>query len=158
MNINQQLIDRFYTAFQKKDYATMQQCYAANAMFTDAVFVNLDAGQVKAMWQMLCKSSSGDFKVEYRILSADDDQVTAEWTAWYTFSATGNKVVNRVRADFTLHNGEIISHTDQFNFYEWARQALGLPGLLLGWTPFFRHKVQASAAGRLKAYMEKNGL
>jgi len=158
MSVNQQTIDRFYQAFQQKDYAVMQQCYAEDATFSDAVFVSLNARQVKAMWQMLCKSSSDDFKLEYKILSADEDKIIAEWTAWYTFSATGNKVINHITANFTLKNGEIITHTDNFGFYKWAKQALGLSGLLLGWAPFFKHKVQASAAGKLKAYMEKNGL
>jgi len=158
MSANQQTIERFYMAFQKKDYVTMQQCYAQDAVFNDAVFVNLNARQVKAMWQMLCKSSGDDFTVEYRILSADGDKIAAEWTAWYTFSATGNKVVNHITANFTLQNGEIVTHTDNFSFYKWAKQALGIPGMFLGWAPFFRRKVQKSAANRLRVYMEKNGL
>ncbi|WP_448701556.1 nuclear transport factor 2 family protein [Mucilaginibacter sp. AW1-3] len=158
MNIDQQVIDRFYTAFQNRDHQTMQDCYADNALFSDAVFTNLSSRQVKAMWQMLCKSSGADFKVEYRILSAEGDKVEAGWTAWYTFSATGNKVVNRINADFTLQDGKIVTHTDHFNFYKWARQALGTPGLLLGWLPMFKNKVQKSAMGKLKAYMDKNNL
>jgi len=155
MSPNQEVIDRFYTAFQHKDYATMQQCYADDATFTDVAFETLNAKQVKAMWEMLCKSSSEDFKVEYRILSANGDLVTAQWTAWYTFSATGNKVVNRIKARFTLRDGKIVSHTDDFDFYKWARQALGIPGLLLGWLPFFKNKVQKTARGKLDAFMSK---
>jgi len=155
MNPNQQVIDRFYTAFQHKDYRTMQQCYADDATFTDAAFKTLDAGEVKAMWEMLCKSSSDDFKVEYRVLSANGNSATAQWTAWYTFSATGNKVVNRIKASFTLHDGKIVSHADDFDFYKWARQALGIPGLLLGWLPFFKTRVQKTARGKLDAFMSK---
>lgn len=134
----------------------MQQCYAGDATFTDAAFKTLDATQVKAMWEMLCKSSSADFKVEYRILSAKDDSVTAEWTAWYTFSATGNKVVNRIKASFALRDGLIVTHVDYFDFYKWARQALGIPGLLLGWLPSFKTKVQNTAIGKLEKFMSKN--
>lgn len=158
MNTDQQTIDRFYTAFKVRDYTTMQQCYADNATFSDAVFKNLDAGQVKAMWKMLCKSSSADFRVEYRLASVRPNVVTAQWTAWYTFTATGNKVVNKVTANFTLQDGKIVTHVDDFDFYKWARQALGIPGLLLGWLPFFKNKVQRSAAGKLTAFMEKNKL
>ena len=53
-SVNQQLITTFYSAFQKKDYKTMQNCYADNATFSDPVFVNLNATEVKAMWEMLC--------------------------------------------------------------------------------------------------------
>jgi len=158
MSPSHQVIDKFYTAFQHKDYAAMQQCYTDDATFTDAAFKTLDSRQVKAMWEMLCKSSSDDFRIEYRILSANGDSATAQWTAWYTFSATGNKVVNRVKARFTLRDGKIVTHADDFDFHRWARQALGIPGLLLGWLPIFKSKVQKTAADKLKAYMEKNGL
>lgn len=43
MNANEQCINSFYTAFQNKDFKTMQQCYADNAVFTDEVFIDLDA-------------------------------------------------------------------------------------------------------------------
>lgn len=158
MNPNQQVIERFYTAFRQKDYATMQQCYAHDATFSDAIFKNLNAGQVKAMWQMLCTGSSADFKVEYRVLSANGDSVTAEWTAWYTFSATGKKVINRIKASFTLRDGLIVTHIDDFDFYTWAKQALGFKGFLLGWTPFLKNKVQKSAADKLENFMIKNNL
>jgi len=134
----------------------MQQCYAEDATFTDAAFKTLDAAQARAMWEMLCKSSSADFKVEYRILSANNSSVTAQWTAWYTFSATSNKVVNYVKASFTLRDGKIVTHTDDFDFYKWARQALGTPGLLLGWLPFFKNKVQKTARGKLDAFMSRS--
>jgi len=155
MNPSQQVIERFYTAFKNRDYAAMQQCYAGDATFNDAIFKNLNSGQVKAMWEMLCKSSSDDFKVEYRVLSANGNSVTAEWTAWYTFSATGNKVINRIKAGFALRDGLIVTHTDNFDFYTWARQALGTPGVLLGWLPFFKSKVQKTAMDKLEKFMSK---
>ncbi len=155
METNQQVIERFYTAFQQKDYKTMQQCYADNVTFSDAVFKNLNPAQVKAMWEMLCKSSGKDFKVEFNILSSTGDTVTAQWTAWYTFSATGNKVVNHIKAQFALRDGLIATHTDDFSFYRWARQALGISGWLLGWLPFLRKKVQATAMAKLNMFMSK---
>jgi hypothetical protein len=40
--------------------------------------------------------------------------------------------------------------------WNWARQALGLPGLMLGWSPWLRSKVRISAAQQLQRYVEKN--
>jgi ketosteroid isomerase-like protein len=154
MHTNEQLIHTFYTAFQRKDYKTMQQCYADNATFSDAVFVGLNAAQVKAMWEMLCVKSK-DLKIEYKILNVTDTIGSTEWIATYSFSATGNKVINRVTADFTFANGKIVTHKDNFNFYTWAKQALGTPGLLLGWTSMLRNKVRAQAAKSLADYMAK---
>ena len=48
-----------------------------------------------------------------------------------------------------IENGTIIKHTDEFNFYKWSKMALGTPGLLLGWTSFFRNKVRKGAYVKL---------
>ena len=40
-------------------------------------------------------------------------------------------------------------------FRSWSRQALGTPGLLLGWSPFLRNKVRATAAANLKRFLAK---
>jgi ketosteroid isomerase-like protein len=154
MENNQQLIEEFYTCFKNKDYKGMQACYADNAVFNDAVFKNLNAAQVKAMWQMLI-STAKDFKIEFSNISSDGKLVYAHWDAYYTFSKTGKKVINRIDATFEIENGKIIKHTDNFNFYTWARQALGTPGLLLGWTSVLKNKIQATAMENLEKFMSK---
>jgi len=152
---NANTINRFYRAFQEKDFKTMQDCYADNAHFSDAVFVNLDAREVRAMWEMLCKAGK-DLILEYEIINVDDKNGEARWTAYYTFSKTGRKVVNRINANFEFANGKIARHKDDFNFYTWAKQALGTSGLLLGWTPFIRSKVQKAAMTNLEKFMAAN--
>ncbi len=154
MNVNEQLIHTFYTAFQMKDYKTMQQCYADNAVFNDAVFKNLNGQQVRAMWEMLCIKGK-DLKLEYKSVSVSNSEGNAEWIAHYSFSATGKKVVNRIKAHFIFENGKIVKHTDDFNFYVWAKQALGTTGLLLGWTGFLKNKVQKQAMKNLLNCMNK---
>lgn len=154
MNTNEQLISAFYTAFQQKDYQTMQKCYAENAVFNDEVFKDLNARQVRAMWEMLIKKGK-DMHLEFSQVQADDRTGSAEWIATYSFSSTGRKVINRIHASFEFGNGKIIRHTDRFPFYTWARQALGNKGLLLGWTGFLRKKVQATALANLTAYLNQ---
>jgi hypothetical protein len=61
-------------------------------------------------------------------------------------------VVNDVRASFRFAGGLIAEHTDAFGFHRWARQALGPPGLLLGWTPLLRNKVRERAAASLERF------
>lgn len=154
MHPNEQLITRFYAAFQQKDYKTMQECYADDATFSDAVFQNLDAKQVRAMWQMLV-STGKDLQLEFKNVSVDDTKGSAEWIATYTFSKTGNKVENRIKANFTFKNGKIATHTDDFSFYRWARQALGRQGLFLGWLPSVKNKIRETAQGNLKLFMKR---
>jgi ketosteroid isomerase-like protein len=153
MHNNEETIRIFYTSFQNRDHATMQGCYAENASFSDPVFTNLDSAQVRAMWEMFCVKS-GDLDIIFRNINANETNGSAEWIATYTFSRTGNKVVNHIRADFGFENGKIVQHNDSFGFYRWARQALGLPGLLLGWTPFIQNKVRETARQSLERYMK----
>ncbi|RZK40820.1 MAG: nuclear transport factor 2 family protein [Pedobacter sp.] len=153
MNTNEQLIKYFYTCFKNKDYKGMQACYADDAVFNDAIFKNLNAKEVKAMWQMLITKGS-DLDLEFNIMSSNKNTVQAHWDASYSFSATGRKVLNRIDSNFEIENGKIVKHTDDFSFSAWARQALGLKGLLLGWTNFLNQKVSEQATKNLKAFMK----
>jgi ketosteroid isomerase-like protein len=157
MTPNEELVDQFYTSFGKKDFQGMQHCYADSAIFNDAVFKHLNAEQVKAMWQMLL-SRSGDLKIVHRDVREKEGLVTAHWEASYTFTATGNKVLNKIDAEFEIQDGKIVRHTDHFNFYNWAKQAFGGGGFLLGWTKFFREKVTATAMKKLEEYRSKVNL
>lgn len=153
MNTNEQLITSFYQAFQKKDYKTMQDCYANNALFNDEVFVNLDANQVRSMWEMLI-TRGRDLTLEFSNVGATENEGHAEWIATYTFSATGKKVINKVKANFVFEKGKIVKHTDQFSFYKWASQALGISGILLGWMPFLKNKVRTQAMKNLFSFVK----
>jgi len=154
MSQNKERINKFYTAFQKKDYKTMQDCYANNATFSDPVFENLNAAEVRAMWQMLITRAT-DLAFEFKNVEADETSGSAEWTAVYTFSATGKKVINKIKANFVFENGKIKEHKDSFDFYKWAKQALGFKGLLLGWTSFLHNKVKQQARNNLIKFMSK---
>lgn len=155
MNANQELITKFYTAFKNKDVAGMQDCYSDKATFSDPVFTDLDAAQVRAMWAMLIKSGK-DMRVEFSAVKATENGATAHWDAHYTFSATGRKVWNQIDAQFLIEDGKIVQHRDHFDFYTWSKQSLGLTGKLLGWTSFLRNKVKKQASDKLAAYMSKN--
>jgi ketosteroid isomerase-like protein len=154
MEANKHLIQKFYTAFQEKDVATMQACYADDAVFSDPVFQNLNATQVRAMWEMLIKKGK-DMRIKFNNISATEHIGKAEWNAHYTFSTTGNRVVNRIKATFILKDGKIIQHNDHFNFHTWARQALGITGLLLGWTPILKSKIRRQAMKNLSDYQKQ---
>lgn len=152
MNDNEKLINHFYNSFSQKDYKAMQECYADDATFSDEVFQNLNSAQVKAMWEMLCLRGK-DLELRFQNVSADEKNGSAEWIANYTFSQTGKKVENRIKANFEFENGKIVKHIDTFDFYKWASQALGLSGTLLGWTSFLKNKVRQSAMKSLTEFM-----
>ncbi|MCU0238090.1 MAG: nuclear transport factor 2 family protein [Pyrinomonadaceae bacterium] len=155
MNDNEKLIQHFYNSFAQRDYKAMQDCYADDATFSDEAFQNLNSAQVKAMWEMLIKSGK-DLEIRFQNVSADEKNGSAEWIANYTFSQTGNKVENRIKANFEFANGKIVKHIDSFDFYKWSSQALGLTGKLLGWTSFLKKKVSEKAMKSLAEFMERN--
>jgi ketosteroid isomerase-like protein len=155
MNDNEKLIDHFYRSFASRDYRAMQDCYDDRAVFSDEVFQNLDAAEVKAMWEMLIKRGT-DLEIRWQNVTAGEKSGSAEWIATYTFSQTGKKVENHIRAEFEFENAKIVKHTDTFDFYKWAAQALGLPGKLLGWSSFLKNKVRTNARNRLTEFMKSS--
>lgn len=154
MNGNAQIIERFYEAFQKLDYATMQSCYSDDIIFNDPAFGILRDWEAKAMWEMLCKNAK-NFSLNFsNIQLLDEEYATCNWEATYTFSKTGRKVVNKIKAHMRLHDGKITEHTDQFDIWKWSRQALGLPGWLLGWSGYMKNKIRYNARKNLEKFMD----
>jgi len=154
MNGNAQVIQRFYSAFQKLDYATMQSCYSDDIIFNDPAFGILEGPEAKAMWEMLCKNAK-NFSLSFsNIQLLDEEYATCDWVANYTFSKTGRKVANKIKAHMRLQDGMIIEHTDQFDIWKWSRQALGLPGILLGWSGYLKNKIRSNARKSLGKFMD----
>lgn len=154
MHANAALIERFYRAFQARDGAGMAACYHPDIVFSDPAFGELRGKEAGAMWAMLC-SRAKDLQLEVSAVRADDAAGSAHWEARYTFTQTGRPVHNVIEASFAFRDGLIVRHADNFDFWRWSRQALGAAGLLLGWTPFLRNKVRATARGGLEAWMKK---
>ena len=154
MHPNEALIRRFYEAFARGDGAAMAACYAPDVHFSDPVFTDLRGARAGAMWKMLT-GRAADLKVEASAFRADDRAGSAHWEAWYTFSATGRAVHNVIEARFEFRDGLIVRHADTFDFWRWTRMALGLPGVLLGWSPLVQNKVRGQAAKGLDAFLAK---
>ena len=155
MNTNEQLIDTFYRSFQKLDPVKMNECYSDDVIFFDPVFGLLQANEAKAMWAMLCKNAK-DLTITYgNITAIDDEYYTCNWTATYTFSRTGEKVVNKIKAYMRFSDGKIIEHSDAFSLYKWAKQAFGITGFLLGWSNFFQKKIRKQARVNLDNFLSK---
>ena len=150
---NDELIQRFYAAFSRKDGDEMAACYAPDAHFWDPVFHDLRGAEPGAMWRMLTSGAS-DLSIELLEHEAGDESGSARWLAHYTFTQTGRHVDNDVRAGFRFRDGLIAEHRDQFGFHGWARQALGPTGLLLGWTPLLRNSIRRRARSRLDDFMK----
>lgn len=155
MQTNADIIAKFYTAFQQLDHATMNSCYSDDIVFSDPAFGLLRGDEVKCMWEMLCRNAK-DFTLAYsNIQLLDEEYATCNWTASYTFSKTGRRVVNNIKAFLRLKDGKIIEHSDAFKLSKWASQALGWKGALFGWMGWMKRKIQKNARANLVAFMKK---
>ena len=154
MDNNVATINKFYTAFKKLDADAMCSYYSDDIVFFDPAFELLKGSEAKYMWQMLCKNAK-DFSLTYgNIIKLDDEYSTCDWEAHYTFSKTGRKVVNKIRANMKFADGKIIEHSDAFSLHKWSAQALGFSGWLLGWNKFFQNKIKNTAKKNLLNFMQ----
>jgi hypothetical protein len=153
---NKELIEKFYSAFQRLDYTTMQSCYAEKIIFNDPVFGILQNGEPQAMWEMLCKRAQ-NFSLSFNNIElVDEEYATCNWSATYLFGPKKRKVINHIKAYMRIKDGLVIEHTDHFNLYKWGKQSLGFPGILFGWTSWMQNKIKKQALGSLQKFIKEN--
>ncbi len=151
---NEQLIRDFYLALAARDAEAMALCYHADVRFSDPAFILLQGDEAADMWRMLV-SRGKDLTITLLSASADGNGGRARWEARYTFSQTGRFVINTIDAVFAFREGRIVRHVDYFSFWKWSRQALGLPGVLLGWSWPMKTFIRKKAASSLLSYRER---
>jgi ketosteroid isomerase-like protein len=147
---NRETIERLYAAFAECNGAAMTACYAPDAHFRDPAFGDLHGEEVGAMWRMLTGRAT-DLRIELHEHDAGEETGSAHWIARYTFS-TGRPVVNDIRASFRFADRLIADHVDEFDFRNWAKQALGPSGHLVALLPPLRKKARAKALEQLAAF------
>lgn len=155
LNPHEQLIEEFYAAFAAHEPETMASCYHPEVQFVDPIFGRLEGSDVADMWRMLIDRSKGNLVIEFSGIRADADTGSAKWVATYAFPKTGRQIANEISASFTFKDGLIRTHTDDFDFYKWNRQAFGYTGWLLGNTAFLKNRVRKQAIAALRKWQER---
>lgn len=150
---NSDLIKKFYESFSRGDAEGMVHCYHPDILFQDPAFGELKGDDARNMWRMLVERSKGNLKISVDNVKADDTTGEANWIAEYIFIRTRRKVINKISAQFEFKDGKIIRHTDHFDLWKWAQQALGWKGYLFGWTSFLKNKIRKQANHLLKSYI-----
>lgn len=150
MSSNDEVIARLYERFAAGDADGMASCYHEAVHFHDPVFQDLNGPDVMKMWRALL-GRSDDLKITLGEHRSRGDAGSAHWSAVYTFSQTGRLVHNEIDATFRFQDGLIIDHVDRFSLWKWSRMALGMPGVLLGWSPIVQGKVRKQSAALIAA-------
>lgn len=88
----------------------------------------------------------------YSDISTSKDSGSAKWEAKYIFSKTGKPMHNKINSSFEFKDGLILKHADSFNLHSSSKQALGASGALVGWTGFFKKKLQAQTNSLLNKF------
>lgn len=153
---NKEIIEQFYTSFSQGDAKDMIECYHQDITFTDPVFGCLKGDRAVNMWKMLLSNKKTAASIQFSNIETNSDQGSANWIATYAYGPKKRNVINKVTAHFKFKDGKIIEHTDNFDLWEWTKQAMGVPGYLLGWTAFMKNKIQKTTNSNLKAFMNKN--
>lgn len=139
------MIDKFYTAMAAGDAERMINLYHPDIVFQDPAFGELHGSRAMNMWRMLVNGSKGELIVKHGRIRHAGDEVHADWQAEYPFGRRKKMVINEVNARFRFRDGLISEHVDRFDLWKWSRQALGISGVLLGWTGFMRNRIQATS-------------
>ena len=117
------------------------------------MFGELNGDSVKKMWEMLLSNKDAQFKLTFSDIHEKNNFVYAKWQASYYYGPHKRFVVNSVNAKFKFSENKIILHEDQFNLWKWSKQAIGLPGVILGWSNFFKSKLQTEANKKLNKFI-----
>ncbi len=148
------LITDFYNAFQNRDAKKMAENYHEQIEFSDPAFGTLNGPEAALMWKMLLRSAK-DLRVEYQIHSVTDTTAKVHWEAFYTYGKDKRKVHNRAEATLEIADGKIIRHKDKYSLWKWAAQTMGLNGLIIGGTTFFRKRLQKQSKEMLQRFLNK---
>lgn len=155
MNANEVLITQFYTAFSQQNANGMIACYHPEIEFEDPAFGKLKGDDVRAMWKMLLANNKTGIDIRFYNVKSDGATGCANWIATYIFTKTKRKVINRITAKFEFKEGLIIKHKDDFDLWNWSKQALGWKGYVLGWTTFLKNSINKQALASLNRYQNK---
>ena len=148
----------FYAAFKRLDPAAMRAAYAPGACFSNPLFQLQGTEEIGALWAMVCaaidRKRVDQWRLEVSEVEATAHCGRARCQPHWRIRASGRVVQGVTDAEFSFdRDGRILSHVERFSFWHWSRQALGLRGALLGWTPLWRDRVGAWARQSLRGYL-----
>ncbi|RZS99238.1 nuclear transport factor 2 family protein [Aquimarina brevivitae] len=137
----EEVIKNFYTGLSERDAEKMVSYYHKDIVFEDPVFGKLEGEDAVKMWHWLCLNGK-DLKIKFSDIRIDNDKGTAKWEARYSYGKRKRPIFNKVSAEFEFKDGKIIKHTDNFSLKNWATQAIGWKGKVIGGTEYFKKKLQ----------------
>ncbi|KAH8923203.1 hypothetical protein BT69DRAFT_1262631 [Atractiella rhizophila] len=153
----QKTIEKYQSSHASLDWEGMSSCLSPTYTFSDPAFPDLDERMSKGMWCMFLENR----ETNKMVVKCGPATKTGENTWEYDYSVdyvlNSRPILNHMHATLTLSPSTnlITKQVDHFDFYAWARQALGVSGYLLGWTEMVKGQVRTRAKGRLEGFLKK---
>ena len=141
----QDITRQFFDCLAARDLPGMLAYYHPDIHYRNPLF-DLHGAEVAVMWQMWW-----NYFPDIRMVCKDNDIRTngTYWEATYTFPPTGRRIVHRLSTDLTFAKDTIIEHVDRFTMPEWAGQAYGFLGEVIGGWQLFTWRLAVRARARL---------
>ncbi|MFV0605667.1 MAG: nuclear transport factor 2 family protein [Niabella sp.] len=137
-----EIVENFYEAFSKLDYADLTRYLSADIIYHDPIFGLLEGDVVFSMWQMKCERLKHfSFHIN-NFQQIDDEYITCEWQATFLNGRTGKMVTMPAKAFMRILDGKITEHSDGYKLSHWLTVTKGWKGMLFGWTGYMKRREQ----------------
>lgn len=143
------VVDRFFEALRRADTRVVDSCYHSQISYSDPLFEDLRGALVPLRWRMLLTQVDG-FSLEHALVFADERKAQVQWTANYRLK--GREIRIPILSTLAIWDDLIVRQVDEYDFWQYCRQARGLGGFLLGGTEPFQNTVKRRARRELERF------
>lgn len=143
------VVDRFFEALRRADDAVINACYHPQISYSDPLFEDLRGARVALRWRLLLREAQS-FSLEHELVFADERKVQVQWTVDYALK--GKKIRLPILSTLAIWDNLIVRQVDEYEFWQYSRQAQGFAGLLLGGIEPFQQLVKRRARSDLERF------
>lgn len=155
-----QALERFFDAMQRCDTEALRTSYHPALRFDDPLISTTSVGDRLDWCGMLWSPRDADgqriWQLELEEVRTRGALATARWNLRYRYTPTKRLIDQALHSHFSFDaDGRITTQRDSFDFWRWSRQAHGLLGLLLGWTPLMWDQAREQARASLEDHRRR---
>lgn len=136
-------VREFYEALNNGDYKFIRELYHKDATYEDPIF-SFTGKEIHALWYTSTRPEM-KLKAECHSITENGNVVHTKWTFSYDLVAVKKRVVLEEEGTFIFEGDRVISHSDEYSFYDWATCAFGPIGRIIAWSKWMRSRVQKQA-------------
>ena len=142
-------MDRFFEALRRADTNVIDSCYHPQISYSDPLFEDLRGARVALRWRMLLKQADS-FSLEHSLVFADERKAQVQWTANYRLK--GRAISIPMLSTLAIWDDLIVRQVDEYDFWQYCRQAQGVAGVLLGGLEPYQKTIKRRARRELERF------